>query len=159
MGKVTEHFWVEDFVPKNVWLQFGDNSIWFFEWQMVLFAELLRESLGKPVIANTWKDHGSLQGRGFRNSTIPEYKPYSQHSFGRAIDVNVAGMSSYDLSDWVIKHRDAKWPWITAIEDPSSTIVKDAIGRELANWLHADMRPMPYFWDKLLPKNILIVKP
>ena len=141
MSKLSDHFWLEDFVPKGVWLKWGDNSIWFIDYRMTVFAEKFRVVVGRPVLINTWKDGGSLNGRGYRNTLIPEYRPESQHSFGRAIDLSCGDMSSFEMVDVLKKYRD-QWPWITAYESPVDTMIKDKDGKPTAYWLHADCRPL-----------------
>lgn len=139
MGKINDFFWTEDYVSRVVYQKWGENSLWFMDQEMVKFSFDFRKALNKPVNINTWREGGTFVGSGFRDQSVKEWKPFSQHSFGRAIDLRVSGMTSFELVDFLIKNR-SKFPMITSYEDPDDTVVKNAQGIAVGGWLHVDKR-------------------
>lgn len=127
--KLTNNFSMEEFIPKHIWLKYGDKGMWFVDWEMVMFAQAFREVVGKSVTINDWHTGGKFNGSGFRDELIPEYRSHSQHSFKAALDLKVSGMSGHELVQILKDHRD-KWPQITTYENPDKT----------ETWLHADKR-------------------
>ena len=127
---LTEHFRLEEFVPKSTFKRYGQASIWFIDKEMVLFAEKIRTFTNKPVTINNWYAGGPFNYRGFRPPDCTQGAVMSQHRFGRALDISIMGLTIGEVSDIVIKNRNLWWPWITAMEDPHYT----------PTWLHVDKR-------------------
>ena len=87
--------------------------------------DMLREDLG-PVTVNNWYWAGKFQNRGLRTSKYYKGRvSYSQHTFGRAFDFDVKGMSAEQVRIH-IRANHSKYG-ITAIENG-------------VNWVHADWR-------------------
>lgn len=138
--KISDHFDLREFVPKDIWDQYGKNSTWFIDWAIVEGAEWLRELFGKPIIINNWHTGGTFQNRGFRHPHTTAGARLSQHKFGRAIDFNVVGVKPDEVYDALIKEKGMiQW---TAIEDKAFT----------PTWTHIDCR----FTNQ---EELLIVKP
>jgi hypothetical protein len=143
--KVSENFTLQEFLPKSVYTQFGESGLWFVDPRLIKSAQWLRKMLGVQLIINNWNTGGTFQNRGFRPNTSPQYKPFSQHSFGRAIDCHSPNMPHRDVYKWVLDNQDL------ILANTSFTTVEDI--SIATSWLHLDIRERPG------AKELLIVKP
>ena len=141
MGKLSDHFFVEEFVPPELYGKFADNSRWFIDPAAVKIAEFMRARFGKAVIINDWKS--GLSNRGFRMPDTQTGGFLSQHKFGRAFDSNISGMAPQEVYDDIVNNfifwRNSG---LTAVEDISFT----------PTWVHCDCR-----WTG--KTELMIVKP
>ena len=126
--KVSEHFDIREFVPKEIWDLFGESSIWFIDQRLVLFCEWLHNFCNAPVTINTWFIEGNYNESGFRDPLTPTGAKLSQHKYGRAADIKVFGYTPDKLRQIVRDHWDEVKGWITTIE------------KDTPSWLHADCR-------------------
>lgn len=120
---IPKFFKVWEFVPKDVFYKYGEQSITFIDPRIIISADQLREVFG-PATINNYNSGGTDQYRGLRTSKCPEYSEFSQHSFGRALDITFSGAKSEECRKY-IKANMEKFPYITRIEDGVS-------------WLHID---------------------
>jgi hypothetical protein len=144
MGKISPNFSLEEFVPKELFQQFGDKSIWFIDKRIIDIAEAIRNRFGKAVTINNWHVGGQLNNRGFRMPDTSVGGKLSQHKFGRAIDVNVAGVTVKEVYDDIVNNYSGIYQklGVTTLEDIAFT----------PTWTHIDCRNTGL-------NNILIVKP
>jgi len=97
-------------------------------------ADWLREKFGPCVI------NGKFGGKGFTESGLrdPFTKigaPFSQHKFGRALDLKFLKVSVTEVYDYIIRNPgEARANGITTVED-----IRDTKGQ----WLHIDCRLLP----------------
>lgn len=101
-----------------------------FDPRMLITLIRLRERYGKAITTNNWHRGGSFQNRVLRPfGSIPAGgSSFSQHFFGRAADLDVAGMTAEEIRQDVKKHpKDKAFEFITCIEDK-------------VNWFHFDCR-------------------
>jgi len=126
--KISEHFDIEEFVPRGIFDQYGAKSIWYIDQQLIEGAEWLRSHFNAPITINNWHTGGKFQERGFRVPTTTTGARFSQHKFGRAIDFNVQGMTSDGVAKELIGL--AHTSHFTTIEDPKFT----------QGWTHLDLR-------------------
>lgn len=143
MGNLSKHFDIQEFVPKAIYDLYGAKAQWFINPKVVAIAEFIREEFELPVIINNWHDGGKFQERGYRVPTTQTGARYSQHKFGNAIDINVKGIPSPELAEWIF----AAFPslnalGLTTIENPTST----------PTWTHIDVR-----WTGM--SELLVVNP
>jgi len=156
MGKITENFRVEEFVPQKIFQKYGDKSVWFVDPKIIRIAQLLREYFDKSMTINNWHNGGSFNYRGFRDDSfyyqwdanLSAYKSkrkgkLSQHRMGRAIDFNVSGLTSDEVRAEILKN-ESEWMelGVTTLED----------GAYAPTWCHLDIRNTGL-------DNIFIVKP
>ena len=143
MGKISKYFYVEEFVPPEIFSIYGDKSIWFVDKRLVTLSDFTRGFFGRQMIINDWLWKGSQKDRGFRmpNSTIGS--TLSQHHFGRAEDYNIQGLAVQEVYQAILANAAAFMAaGLTAMEDIASTTTHT----------HNDCR-----WTGL--PNILIVQP
>ena len=82
MEDIMRYFSVKELVPKEVYRVRGESAIELMDKRIIDMMELLRDWCGKPMIVNDNNRNWS----GYRTKECPQYTPYSQHNFGRAID-------------------------------------------------------------------------
>ncbi len=139
MSKISTHFFHEDFVPKAIYQQYGDNSMWFISRFMVDYAELLWTRFNKQVIINTWKAGGLLEHRGFRPRSYGGGGELSQHRCKCAIDTNIFGVSPEEVfADIKNNFSIYRSVGLTTVEDIKFT-TGDVEG-DFKGWNHGDNR-------------------
>jgi hypothetical protein len=109
-------------------------------------ADWLREKFGPCVI------NGKFGGKGFTESGLRDPftttgAKFSQHKFGRALDLKFLKVSVTEVYDYIIRNpTEARENGITTVED-----IRDTKGQ----WLHVDCRLLP----ETFPINgILVVR-
>ena len=61
--KVSKDFVIEEFVPEEIYQQFGDKSIWFIDPKIIRIAQFFRDRYGLPITINDWHNGGNKIGR------------------------------------------------------------------------------------------------
>lgn len=143
MSKISSHFYLEEFVPKELFSKFGDKSIWFIDQRIIDISEVLRQRFNKAVIINNWHSSGAFNNRGFRMPDCPIGGFLSQHKRGNAIDVNVGDLTPQEVyKDLIENFSIYSKAGLTTVEDIALT----------TGWCHIDTR---------LTKqdSLLIIKP
>jgi hypothetical protein len=86
--KLTNNFYLKEFIDPETYKQYGDSSIWFIDEKIINIAQRLRDRLGVVLYINTWFiPGGSFAYSGFRPPGCQVGATRSQHCFGRAIDI------------------------------------------------------------------------
>ena len=151
MSKISTHLFHEDFVPKAIYQQFGENSLWFITPFMVNYAELLWTRFGRQVMINNWKDGGTLEHRGYREPDYIIGGRLSQHKLKSAIDTNVLNMTPEEVfKDIKDNFSIYNAVGLTTVEDIAFTT--GDVADDLKGWNHGDCR-----WTG--SSTLLIVKP
>jgi len=130
-----KYFSLREVLPQNFYANnkpIRGEKLWLlFDPRILQTADLLRERYG-TLIANTWAWGGTHQFRGFRPFNCGIGAEFSQHKFGRALDLIPKHVSSEEIRrDIIAQPNGANYKYITAIETDIS-------------WLHIDCRN----WDK-----------
>jgi len=121
---VPKHFKIYELVNKSTYAKYGEKAWWFLDDRLLKIIDTIREDLG-PMTVNSWYWGGPFQWRGLRTSEYYQGKPsQSQHSFGRAVDFDVKGMTADEVR---LHIRNNPEYGITAIEND-------------VNWVHIDIR-------------------
>jgi len=127
MDYIPKYFKPYELVPKATY-ELLKNKPWIiwqlFDNRVLYIGDRIRKRYGK-MIANTWYWGGIHQFRGWRPSRCPVGARWSQHRFGRALDLVPVEISAEEI------RQDIK-----AGEDFSGiTCIEDGVG-----WLHFDTR-------------------
>lgn len=146
MSKISTYFYIQEFVPEEIYTRFGEKSIWFVDKRIILLADFIRNRFKKPMTVNNWHNGGTFNYRGFRPRSYEIGGELSQHRFGRGIDFNIESITSEEIYNDIKSNNDIYLKaGATTIEDISFT----------PTWNHIDNRQnMSDIDDK-----ILIVKP
>ena len=120
-----KYFDVRELVTPSVYERFGEKAFMFIDNRILRTADMLRERFG-PITINTWFFGGTSQCRGFRSSDCTIGAAFSQHRFGRALDMSFRNYSAEEIREDMRKNGDnAAYEFITRCEDGVS-------------WLHID---------------------
>lgn len=165
--KISQNFDVREFVPKHIWDQFGEKSVWFVNPRIVKIAEFYKSfwltyyknKLGNEkvknvlIMINTWHTGGGQEWKGLRTAKCTQGKENSQHRYMNAFDCEIIVVladgrrieADYKEVHAVIQAHETEFlaNGVTCLES-----VEIATG-----WLHTDCR---WIVDQ---RNILIVKP
>lgn len=141
--KVSDNFFLDEFIDPVTYKDFGAQSIWFIDKRIIMIAQTLRELVNSPIIINNWLIGGGFKISGFRRPSARIGAYLSQHKFGRAIDVKVKGKTPEEVLGLINQHWDTfKTLGLSTVEDTSFT----------TTWNHLDIRQTNM-------EDLLIVKP
>jgi uncharacterized protein YcbK (DUF882 family) len=126
-----KHFQWHELMPsaeyEKYWLILMDE-------RLLMTLDAMREHYKRPITINNWHWGGRFSLRGLRPMDSNVGAKYSQHKFGRAVDLDVAGIPAEKVRNDI---RSGLFPEITCIETD-------------INWVHIDVRNT---------KRLLEVKP
>ena len=125
MYYIPKYFKPYELVPRIIYESLPERKIWqLFDQRVLHVADRIRERYGK-MIANTWYWGGRHQYRGWRHPGCKIGARYSQHRYGRALDLVPQQITAEEIRQ-DIKEGEI-FIHITCIEDE-------------VFWLHFDVR-------------------
>ncbi len=124
--KVSKNFILQEFIDPLFYDEYSEKAIWFIDARIIQSAQALRDNLGIPLTINNWYYGGQRKESGLRLPYSQNYSQFSQHSFGRAVDIVSDQMSAQEMRNHLYQNKHL-YPHINAIEDKVS-------------WLHIDCR-------------------
>lgn len=130
--KVSEHFFIYEFVPKVIFDRYDLKSKWFIRPEIIKLAQFYRNYFGRPVYINNWYWGGPRYNRGFRTPNSQVGVLYSQHKLGAAFDCNIQGLSPDQVRSEIMANA-------TTFMDAGLTTLED--GAIATTWIHSDIRP------------------
>jgi hypothetical protein len=106
----AENFLEQEFIPKSVYSLWGAKAMRFIDYRIPPIMQYLRNVYGVQIIINDWHVGGDFDRRCLRpygsvanipafdlcninTPPDPDFIEHSCHSFGRAVDFNVNGVS------------------------------------------------------------------
>lgn len=104
MAKVSKDFFLQEFLPPEIFEMSPVAGIWFLDPRIIIIAQTIRDRFGKPVTINNWADGGAYKNSGFRDPLSDIGAMFSQHKFGRAIDIKIEGMESEEIRKDILKN-------------------------------------------------------
>lgn len=124
MGYKCKHFVIQELVDSETYAQRGEKAWELLDDRILRYIDSVRDVFG-PLTINNWHVGGDREWSGLRTVRSPYYSPYSQHSFGRALDAISFSVSAEEMRDWVLENKQ----------------LLPMGGVELGvNWLHVDLR-------------------
>jgi hypothetical protein len=148
MSYHPKYFALNEVIPPTIIAERGERAWSLMDDRILQGADWLRETFGPAVI------NGKYGGKVFTESglrdpfdTTSKSAKWSQHKFGRALDLKFTKVSVKEVYDYILANQpEARSHGITTVEDIAFT----------GNWLHIDARKLP----ETFPDNgILVVKP
>ena len=127
---ISKYFDKEEVLSKHVFEAGGDYDLLHTDLQKLVVW--IRESIGRPMTANTWKTGGQFSQRGYRTNDDPvckvqKFVPGSAHFMGKALDFDVKGMTAEQVRKWLFDNQE---------EAPVRFRVEKGV-----NWVHVDVMP------------------
>lgn len=129
--KVSDHFYLDELIPKEVYVQYYEKSIQFLDPRIIPLLEGLRKFFNTPVIVNTWWNNGLNNYRGFRPEGCQVGSKYSQHKMGRGIDCQFPANTDYNKVRQMIRDN---------YEEYFKPLGLSTIEKDTPNHLHIDCR-------------------
>ncbi len=127
--KVSKDFSLAEFIPPDIYEMSPVNGTWFLDPRIITIAQFLRDRYKLPVVINNYLTGGQYQNSGYRDPLSSVGAMFSQHKFGRAIDVKVEGMFPEEIRQDVIRNWNIfKAVGVTTLEINTPT------------WVHLDCR-------------------
>ncbi len=146
MSYRPKYFQLHEVVHPKAIQALGDRAWTLMDERILRGADWLRELFGPCTI------NGKFGGKSFTESGLREFStgtgaPFSQHKFGRALDLKFHKVTCKEVYDYIIRNPgQARENGITTVEDIAFT----------GTWLHIDCRLLP----ESFPENgVLVVKP
>ena len=146
MSYRPKYFALNELVPPDVIQARGEQAWQLMDERILRGADWLREKFGPCVI------NGKFNGKGFsesglRNPLTTTGARWSQHKFGRAVDMKFLKVNVKEVYDYILANQpEARANGITCVENINAT----------PSWLHCDCRLLP----ETFPANgILVVNP
>ena len=122
-----QYFKIHELVPPHVYKERGEKAWELIDDRILKTIDMLRKDLGEATI-NNYEFGGDRQWSGLRTPDSPFYSPYSQHTFGRAVDILFKDVSAETVRKFILNNPDKyEFKSITAVELDTS-------------WLHIDCR-------------------
>lgn len=134
----SKYFKIQEFVPPEIYHQYGEGSIKFINPDIVTLADFTREFFGRPMTINNWHLNGPFSNRGFR---VPDCKTggrLSQHKFKDAFDHHQPGVDMREVYRLIMENEKIFMEvGLTTMENIDFT---DPIGNPKTGWIHMDNR-------------------
>lgn len=128
-----KHFRPEELVSKATFEKLGaERVLRYLDSRILMMADLLAEHFcfdenGKKIgtaTINNWSYGGQRQYSGLRMPGEPHYKEFSDHSYGRALDIIFSTATAQQVRDHIEANPDI-YKYVTFVEEGSKI-----------NWLH-----------------------
>lgn len=127
--QVSKNFILQEFIDPDIYAIRADKSIELIDPRIVGMAQFIRDYFGQPVTINNWHEGGPRKESGLRKFLTTTGSKFSQHKFGRAIDMVIRDVDPENARKEIIKYWDKfRTCGITTIEEATPT------------WLHCDCR-------------------
>ena len=123
---IPTHFTLAELMPKKYLHVVSSERLWaMFDPKLLSSLDILRDYTNKSIYIN----YGSMQCRGYRDCDVcgGVGGALSAHRLGRAVDLNIEGMSSEEVFHMLLKKQHL-FPGIRRMEDISKT----------PTWTHID---------------------
>ncbi len=120
-----KYFNIEELVPPHVYEERGNKAWELLDERLLITIDELRDALGSVVI-NNYRWGGSRKWSGLRTVESDFYRPFSQHSFGRAVDMVFSKVTAEEARQHIFANKE-RYPYVFAVE----------LG---VSWLHFDCR-------------------
>lgn len=125
-------FIIQEFVPHETYIEWGERSVWFIDEGVVLFAQWLKDTTNETVTINNWYWNGPRRDSGYRPPIERNdiYAEESSHRRGKAIDVVVSNRTPDEIRNLIVNNFPILHEMfgVTGIETNTNT------------WTHIDFR-------------------
>lgn len=144
--KVSENFFLDEFVPKEIHelIEKGDAKLSDYQdVRIPVLVQWIRNQVKQSVNINNWIDGGQLDERGVRSPNTSTGAKKSRHKYeddeagniirkSDAVDIQIGSMSGRQMYDWAQENKEALFGLgVRTIEHYTLT----------PGWLHMDLHP------------------
>ena len=120
------HFKIHELVSQDT---YGDRGLLAWElldWRLLHTIDSLRDKYG-PITVNDYFWGGKYEWSGLRDPDSPNYRKYSQHTFGRAVDLKFKNTTPDKVRQDIL-------------DNPDDFIYINSVELDTDSWLHIDVR-------------------
>jgi hypothetical protein len=128
--KVSRNFVLQEFVPPSIWRKNKEKSIRFIDPRIIDIAQAVRELFDEPIVINGRFMGKTYKDSGYRTPQCGTGAYYSQHKFGRAVDLKFKSCPDYNE---VMKVIRANFAMLSKVGLTTMETGTDG-------WLHLDCR-------------------
>jgi len=122
----SKYFKAHELVDRETYKKYGERSFRFIDPRLIETIDQLKEDFSNGTITiNNYLWKGDRANSGLRLPGSEYHSTYSQHSFGRAVDMIFSRYSTKRVRKHILENLD-KYPHVK--------------GLEIASWLHIDTR-------------------
>jgi len=123
MITVPTYFSIDELVCEHVYDKYGAKAWMFFDTELLIMLDTIRDRIGKPIFVNDWQIHGRYSQRGLRCNQCDIVKKkteagilyMSAHCLGKAADFDVQGLLAEEVRQWIVKNANW-WPYHIRLE-------------------------------------------
>lgn len=129
--KITDNFYLDEFIDPSTYISRGEKSIQLIDMRIVYACQYIRDHLG-AITVNNWAKGGQFKESGLRSPFTKTGAKFSQHKYGRAADIKVAGKTPAEVHAFIKANEQffIERQWITTMEELEDT----------PTWTHIDCR-------------------
>ncbi len=127
--KISEHFDLREVVTPEAYAALGDKAIILMDKRIIDVCEELRNYFDEPITINNWHSGGQYHESGLRNFDTTTGAKYSQHKYGRALDLKFTHVTPEEVRNE-----------IREMFDHFSKFGLTTIEQSTATWVHIDCR-------------------
>jgi len=102
--KVSKHFNLEEIVPMDIFSINGIIPVSYIDEKLLKLLDFMRDFFAMSITINNSFTGGSYNESGLRIPGMKNYKPWSQHSFGRAADIKLK-IHSFDVQKTIRENK------------------------------------------------------
>lgn len=128
--KLTANFYLDEFIPKEIYDKYGENSRWFIDYWTVQMAQAVRTFYNFPIVINDWWNGGQRNYSGFRPWDCEVGAKQSQHKMKCAIDCHQTIMSPEEWRQKIRKDYDVL----------KTICTLSCMESDTPTWVHLDRR-------------------
>ncbi len=142
--KVTEDFYLDEFVTPEIYARFGEKSILWVRPEIFNIAQVLHNRFGK-VIINNWADNGQRTAKDFLQLPLNVQKRYFRESGLRTPDTHTGAKYSLHkfgcAADFKFTDAEPEEVRIHILTNQRSymNLGMRRIEADTPTWLHADL--------------------
>lgn len=130
--QVTPNFHLDEFIDPSTYASRGEKSLSLMDHRIIVLAQWLLETLDKPITINNWATGGQYRESGLRNFNTKTGAKWSQHKFGRAIDVKCKDATPKQIFAVIKAHEQY------LIDNQICTTIENTDYTK--TWIHLDCR-------------------
>lgn len=127
---IPRYFKAHEVVPPDVYRNRGIKSFQLIDDRLLKLADYLREEFGS-ITVNNYNFGGTRTQSGLRTPDQSHYRLYSQHSYGRALDMIFNERNAQEVREYLKDNQDL----ICTIFQIEGFTVEENV-----SWLHLDLR-------------------
>ncbi len=129
--KVSENFDLREFVHPSHWSKGAAFAMKVVDARLFAVAQTVRDRLDAPIYINNWHVGGTFSLSGARPFDTSLGAKYSQHKFGRAIDLKGTQHTAKDI------YNEISLNWSLIYQPLGVTRLEDI--NHTPTWVHVDL--------------------